>query len=115
MARVRTFHPRRGRLGAHHRAALDLLLPRYGVPGAEGADGAEGPAAPLDPAALFGRTAPLVLEIGSGMGEATLAMAGADPGRDYLAVEIHTPGVAKLLTGVEAAGLANVRVAVGDA
>jgi tRNA (guanine-N7-)-methyltransferase len=87
----------------------------YGVPVADGADGAPLDGAPLDPAAHFGRDAPLVLEIGSGMGEATLAMAGADPGRDYLAVEIHTPGVASLLAGIERHGLPNVRVAFGDA
>lgn len=70
---------------------------------------------PLDLAALYGRQAPLVLEIGSGMGEATAAMAGADPGRDYLAVEVHTAGVANLLALVEARGLTNVRIARGNA
>jgi tRNA (guanine-N7-)-methyltransferase len=64
---------------------------------------------------LFGREAPVVLEIGSGMGDATVAMAAADPGRDYLAVEVHTPGIANLLAMVERRGLANVRVADGDA
>jgi len=72
-----------------------------------------GPA--LDLTALFGRAAPVVLEIGSGMGEATAAMAAADPGRDYLAVEVHTPGIANLLALVERDGLTNVRVAHGDA
>jgi tRNA (guanine-N7-)-methyltransferase len=56
-----------------------------------------------------------VVEIGSGMGEATAAMAQADPGRGYLAVEIHTPGVANLLATVEERGLTNVRVAFEDA
>jgi tRNA (guanine-N7-)-methyltransferase len=70
---------------------------------------------PLDLAAVFGRVAPVVLEIGSGMGEATAAMAAADPARDYLAVEVHKPGVANLLALVDHAGLANVRVAEGDA
>ena len=74
-----------------------------------------GPAALVDLAALFGRRAPVVLEIGSGMGEATVAMAIADPGRDYLAVEVHTPGIANLLAIVERHGLTNVRVARGDA
>ncbi len=106
MLPIRTFHPRRGRVGVRAREALARLLPVYGVPVA---------AAPFDQGAVFGRRAPLVLEIGSGMGEATLAMAAADPGRDYLAVEIHTPGVASLLAGVEAGGLRNVRVAFGDA
>ncbi len=73
------------------------------------------PAGHVDVAALFGRAAPVVLEIGSGMGETTVAMAAADPGRDYLAVEAHLPGVANLLTLIERDGLTNVRVAHGDA
>lgn len=108
-ARIRTFHPRRGRLGLRHQDALDRLWATYGltVP--------EVPVALLDTAALFGRSAPVVLEIGSGMGDATAAMAAADPGRDYLAVEVHTPGIANLLSLVERDGLTNVRVAQGDA
>ena len=82
------------------------LLPVYAVPEGEG---------PIDRAALFGRSAPLVLEIGSGMGETTVAMAIADPDRDYVAVEVHTAGVANLLRLVEAAGLSNIRVVHGDA
>nr|WP_217634808.1 tRNA (guanosine(46)-N7)-methyltransferase TrmB [Micromonospora pattaloongensis] len=95
-------------MGPRHADALDRLWARYGllVP--------ERPA-PLDPAALFGRRAPLVLEIGSGMGDATAEMAAADPGRDYLAVEVHTPGIANLLALIEERGLTNVRVARGDA
>jgi tRNA (guanine-N7-)-methyltransferase len=105
MRGVRTFHPRRGRLSARHHDALARLMPLYGIP-AEGV---------LDPGTLFGREMPLVVEIGSGMGEATVEMAAADPGRGYLAVEIHTPGVANLLAMVDERGLANVRVAFGDA
>jgi tRNA (guanine-N7-)-methyltransferase len=103
---IRTYHPRGGRMSGRHLDALDRLWPRYGV----AVDGA-----PLDPAGLFGRRAPLVLEIGSGMGDATAAMAAADPGRDYLGVDVHTPGIANLLALVEARGLTNVRVAQGDA
>jgi tRNA (guanine-N7-)-methyltransferase len=69
----------------------------------------------LDTDALFGRAAPLVLEIGSGMGEAVVAMATADPERDYLAVEAHVPGVAGLLVLLDRSGPGNVRVAHGDA
>jgi tRNA (guanine-N7-)-methyltransferase len=71
--------------------------------------------APVDLAALFGRDAPVVLEIGSGMGDATAEMAAADPDHDFLAVEVHTAGVADLLGLVEERGLSNVRVAMGDA
>lgn len=57
----------------------------------------------------------MVLDIGFGRGDATAALAAADPGRDHLAVEAHLPGVGALLLLVEAAGLSNVRVAEGDA
>jgi tRNA (guanine-N7-)-methyltransferase len=55
-----------------------------------------------------------VLEIGSGTGDAAVAMAAGDPSRDLLAVEVHTPGIATLLRRVEQEGLRNVRVAEGD-
>jgi tRNA (guanine-N7-)-methyltransferase len=103
---IRTFKARRGRFGSQRREALRRLWPGYGV---------EVAGRPLDAAGLFGRPAPLVLEIGSGMGEATAALAAADPARDYLAVEVHTPGVANLLALIESLGLTNVRVAHGDA
>lgn len=106
---IRTFHPRRGRLSARHLDALDRLWPAHGLTVPETA------ATRLDLAGLFGRRAPVVLEIGSGMGETTAAMATADPGRDYLAVDVHTPGIANLLALVERRGLTNVRVARGDA
>lgn len=108
-ARIRTFHPRRGRLSTRHLDALDRLWPTYGlvIP--------ESPGARLDLPTLFGRRAPVVLEIGSGMGEATVAMAAADVNRDYLAVEVHTPGIANLLAMIEQQGVTNVRIAQGDA
>nr|WP_243639791.1 tRNA (guanosine(46)-N7)-methyltransferase TrmB [Micromonospora sp. MW-13] len=88
--------------------ALDRLWPAYGLTITDGL-------APVDLAALFGRRAPVVLEVGSGMGDATAEMATGDPDRDYLAVEVHTPGIANLLGLVERRGLGNVRVAQGDA
>lgn len=113
---LRTFHPRRAPLGREREDALRFLWPRLGFsvhdadsPVPLTADGA------LDTVALFGRSAPLVLEIGSGMGETTATMAAADPSRDYLAVEAHLPGVANLLGLLDRAGLTNVRVAHGDA
>ncbi|MBO4163413.1 tRNA (guanosine(46)-N7)-methyltransferase TrmB [Micromonospora sp. MMS20-R2-23] len=106
--RIRTFHPRRGRMSSRQTDALARLWPAYGIEIAD-LDG------PVDPAGFFGRGAPVVLEIGSGMGDATAAMAAADPDRDYLAVEVHTPGIAHLLDLVQRHGLGNVRVAQGDA
>jgi len=103
---IRTFHPRRGRMSSRQTDALDRLWSRYGMDVSD---------APVDLAHLFGRRAPVVLEIGSGMGDSTAAMAAADPGRDYLAVEVHTPGIANLLDLVERGDLDNVRIARGDA
>ncbi|GIH06396.1 tRNA (guanine-N(7)-)-methyltransferase [Rhizocola hellebori] len=104
--KITTFYPRRGRVSGRHEDALARLLPRYGV---------TIPGPPLDLPALFGRAAPVVLEIGSGMGDATVAMAQASPERDFLAVEVFPPGLGNLLAVVEEAGLSNVRVASGDA
>jgi tRNA (guanine-N7-)-methyltransferase len=103
---VRTFKPRRGRLGSRRQDALDRLWPALGVALT---------GLPLDATGLFGRTCPLVLEIGSGIGESTAAQAAADPGRGYLAVEVHSPGVANLLALAEADRLTNLRVVHGDA
>src|SRR5262245_15939806 len=99
MRAITTFYPRRGRVSMRHEDALTRLWPAYGqdVPGT------------FDQVALFGRSAPLVVEIGSGMGDATLEMAIADPDRDYLAVEVFPPGLGNLLARVEEAGITNVR------
>ena len=69
----------------------------------------------FDPRTWFGRTAPLVLEIGSGMGESTAQMAAAAPEVDHLAVEVFEPGLAQLLMRIETAGLTNLRLLRGDA
>lgn len=112
---LRTFHPRRSPLGPARRDALERLWPRLGFSVHDDASLPRTPDGALDRRALFGRDPPLVVEIGSGMGEAVAAMAAADPGRDYLAVEAHLPGVANLLLLLEAGGVTNVRVAHGDA
>ncbi|MGN6244015.1 MAG: tRNA (guanosine(46)-N7)-methyltransferase TrmB [Motilibacteraceae bacterium] len=105
---IRTFKPRRGRVTPRQASALERLWPAFGV------DLDDLPAGPIDPESLFDRVAPLVLEIGFGMGETTAAMAEADPGRDVLAVDVHTPGAGALLHECETRGLANVRVVLGD-
>jgi tRNA (guanine-N7-)-methyltransferase len=102
---VRSYRHRRGRMGTTSTAALERHADR--VVTVEGS--------PLDVPALFGRTAPLVVEIGSGMGEATAQMAAAEPDRDLLAVEVHVQGLGRLLRRIEELGLTNVRVAEGDA
>jgi tRNA (guanine-N7-)-methyltransferase len=102
---VRSYRHRRGRLGATTAAALARLGDQI-----VSVDGSL-----LDVEALFGRAAPLVIEVGSGMGEATAQLAAADPGRDVLAVDVHLQGLGRLLRRLEEQGLTNVRVAEGDA
>ena len=70
---------------------------------------------PYDPQAWFGRAAPLVLEIGSGMGESTAALAAAAPDVDHIAVEVYEPGLAQLLMRLAETGSTNVVVLRGDA
>ncbi|MCU1590920.1 MAG: trmB [Frankiales bacterium] len=102
---IRSYRHRRGRMGATTTAVLGRLGDRIVA-----VDGS-----PLDPTTLFSRAAPLVVEVGSGMGEATAAMAAADPGRNLLAVDVHLQGLGRLLRRIEEQGLTNVRVAEGDA
>lgn len=73
------------------------------------------PPGPLDVDAWFGRGAPLVLEIGPGMGETTAELAAAAPEVNYLAVEVYQPGLAQLMMRAEERGLANLRLLRGDA
>ncbi len=103
---VRSYVLRQGRTSAAQARALEELGPRYAIPYTQGL---------LDRVAVFGRDAPLVVEIGSGMGETTLEMAAVDPATDFVAIEVHGPGVGSLLRGIDAAGLTNVRVIRHDA
>jgi tRNA (guanine-N7-)-methyltransferase len=103
---IRTYVLRQGRITDAQKRAREELLPRFGVPYSR---------EPLDLERLFGRAAPTILEIGSGMGETTARIAAANPGNDYLAVEVHAPGVGSLLGRASAAGLANLRVIQHDA
>lgn len=106
LRKVRSFVRRPGRITSAQRGALATLLPRWGVPYAERR---------LDLDELFGRAAPRVLDVGFGDGEALVTMAANHPNLDYLGVEIHEPGVGRLLLLLERAELANVRVVVHDA
>ena len=103
---VRSFVLRQGRVSAAQARALDAWMPRLGVPYAD---------SPLDYAALFGRLAPTVLEIGFGMGETTAIIATAQPETNFLGIEVHTPGVGALLKRAAELGLANLRVVQHDA
>jgi tRNA (guanine-N7-)-methyltransferase len=103
---VRSFVLRQGRMSpAQHRALVELS-PRFGIVFAP---------APLDFDREFARSAPRILEIGCGMGEATAAIAAARPGEDFLGVEVHAPGVGNLLRLIATGGLSNLRLIRHDA
>jgi tRNA (guanine-N7-)-methyltransferase len=103
---VRSFVRREGRLTAAQQRALDELFPHYGV---------EPGQAPLDFPTIFGRRAPVVLDIGFGDGEALAEIARNHPERDYLGIEVHRPGVGRLLRQLADEAVPNVRVAAADA
>ncbi len=69
----------------------------------------------LDPAAVFGRVAPLVLEIGMGLGDTTVATVIAEPDVDVIAIDVHTPGIVSTLAHIESNELGNLRLVHGDA
>jgi tRNA (guanine-N7-)-methyltransferase len=103
---IRSYVLRQGRFSRGQQRAYTELLPRLGVPYST---------APLDFRALFGRAAPVVVEVGSGMGETTARIATENPGIDYLAIEVHAPGVGSLLKQLDEVGARNVRVVQHDA
>lgn len=103
---VRSFVVRGGRLTPGQQRAIDTLYPRLGVSDAPEA---------LDFDQLFDRHAANVLEIGFGNGESTWRMAAGEPETNFLAVEVHPPGVGRLLLALDEHALDNVRVYLGDA
>jgi tRNA (guanine-N7-)-methyltransferase len=103
---IRSFVVRAGRMGTGQQKAIDALGPLFVLPYQ---------AAPLDAATAFGRRAPLVLEIGFGMGTATAQIAAARPDTDFLGVEVHTAGVGALLKRIGEEDLSNLRIVQHDA
>ncbi|HLX80005.1 MAG TPA: tRNA (guanosine(46)-N7)-methyltransferase TrmB [Burkholderiales bacterium] len=106
MRQIRSYVLRQGRTTPSQQRALNDLLPRFGIPFSGSF---------LDPKTLFGRSAPVVLEIGSGMGETTAEIAAANPHIDFIAVEVHGPGIGSLLKKIAALELNNLRVIRHDA
>lgn len=104
--RIKSFVTRAGRLSTAQERALNELGPQFMIDYTK---------APLDTAATFGRAAPVVLEIGFGMGQTTAHIARHMPEKDFIGVEVHTPGVGSLLKLIGEEGLANLRVIQHDA
>ncbi len=103
---IRSYVLRQGRVSPAQQRACDTLLPRFGIPYT---------AQPLDLNLAFGREAPKILEIGFGMGDSTATIALAHPANDYLALEVHTPGVGNLLKLIDAQQIPNIRIIQHDA
>ena len=98
---VRSYVLRQGRLTKAQAGAIDRYWGEFGVDFHEQT---------LDLNQLFGRMAPVALDIGAGMGETILALARENPENDYLAVEVHSPGIGRLLRGIVKFGLSNIRI-----
>jgi tRNA (guanine-N7-)-methyltransferase len=104
---IRSYVVRSGRMTEMQKDALARLYPEFGI--------AWDPSRCLDAVSLFGSNRPLVVEIGFGMGLATAAIAEALPDTGFLGLEVHAPGVGKLLSEIEARGIQNLRVCRHDA
>jgi tRNA (guanine-N7-)-methyltransferase len=97
---IRSYVLRQGRTTPAQKRALEELFPKYGIPFSD---------------QKIASSRKLVLEIGSGMGETTLEIAKAHPETDFIAIEVHGPGVGSLLNSIEREQLANLRVIRHDA
>jgi tRNA (guanine-N7-)-methyltransferase len=103
---IRSYVMRAGRTTEGQAKALSVLGPQYILPYAEQT---------LDLPAVFGRQAPVVLEIGFGMGDATAQIAQTLPGTDFIGCEVHEPGVGSLLKRIGDQGITNLRIIQHDA
>ena len=103
---IRSFVRRAGRITPSQQRALDTLWPTYGI---------EFRDEPLDLAAVFGREAPVVLEIGFGNGETLVEQAATSPDKNFIGIEVHEPGVGHCLLKADEAGIDNLRVVMHDA
>ncbi len=106
MRTIRSFVLRTGRMTEGQQLAMANVWPRMGLNVENGM---------LDLTQTFGRAAPVVLEIGFGMGDSLVEMAKAEPEKNYIGIEVHTPGVGRLLNNADEQGLGNIRVFEHDA
>lgn len=104
--RIRSFVLRAGRMSVAQRRSYENLAPRFLLPYAK---------EPLDLRSAFGADRPVTVEIGFGMGIATAKIAEANPDRSYLGIEVHTPGIGRLLWEIEGRSLRNIRIVQHDA
>jgi len=103
---IRSFVRRQGRMTAAQKQALGLYWSRFGLKLSE---------KPIDLKEVFRRESKIVLEIGFGMGDSLLAMAKANPDKDYIGIEVHLPGVGALLSEMAKEEVENIRIFQDDA
>ncbi len=103
---IRTYRLRGSRITGPQQSALDKYWDAYGI---------EYSIEFLNITSLFPSAEQVVLEIGFGMGEATALIARDSPNTGYLAVEVHKPGIGKLMARIEELALSNIRIIEGDA
>ncbi len=105
-AHIRSFVLRQGRVSNAQRRFYEELMPVWALPYGQQL---------LDFEQVFGRKAPTIFEIGFGMGETTATIARNHPENNYIALEVHTPGVGSLLKDIQEQGLTNIRIIQHDA
>jgi tRNA (guanine-N7-)-methyltransferase len=103
---IRSYRIRGTRITGPQQSALDKYWGKYGI---------DYSVSPIDPAGLFPASEQIILEIGFGMGEATALLGKDFPETGFLAVEIHKPGIGKLMARIEELELSNIRIIEGDA
>lgn len=107
LRRIKSYVLREGRLTTGQERALRELWPVWGI---------EYEKKLLDPEKVYGRSdAPLTVEIGFGMGKSLVEMAGKAPERNFLGIEVHTPGIGACLADIRDSGITNLRVVHHDA
>ncbi|MFD5215843.1 tRNA (guanosine(46)-N7)-methyltransferase TrmB [Microbacterium sp. NPDC058345] len=111
-----SFVRRSGRMSEAQERAFEELAPIYllDVP-RDVAHTSVHPQARLDPASAYGRTAPLIVEVGSGQGHAIVSAASARPADDFLAVEVFRAGLARTMLDADRAGVRNLRLVEANA
>lgn len=103
---IRSFVIRAGRITGAQKSAFEHWWPEYGLSLFAGQ---------FDAVASFGRSAELVVEMGFGMGDSLLAMAKAAPQQNFVGIEVHPPGVGRLINSAGKDGVANLRIYMADA
>lgn len=104
--KIQSFVLREGRMTKGQRHAIDSHWQTYGI---------DYQVRPLDFVVVFGRRAPVVLEIGFGMGDSLVAMAQAAPEKDFVGIEVHQPGIGACIQQAAARELPNLKVIHHDA